>query len=87
MKLLAVQRVALSVDFNLFHARDVWCDAGDDNESYQDAQGRVAGASTYQISVPASSYPPRTGLELRVWAGEPEPDDPVRAATRDGRDG
>ncbi|RLP93852.1 MULTISPECIES: hypothetical protein [unclassified Micromonospora] len=74
MKPLAVHCAALSISYGFFLLRDVWCDAGDDNESRRDAQGQVAGGSTYQISVPASSYPPEIGLELRVWASEPAPD-------------
>ncbi|MEV6707770.1 hypothetical protein [Micromonospora wenchangensis] len=75
MKPLVEHRTPLSVSYGHFVLRDVWCDAGDDGESYQDAQDQVAGASTYQVSVPASSSPPKAGLELRVWAGEPAPDD------------
>ncbi|MEU7983157.1 hypothetical protein AB0B63_32105 [Micromonospora sp. NPDC049081] len=74
MKPLVVHRTTLSVLYGRFVLRDVWCDADDEGESRRDATAQVAGASTYQISVPASSFPPSTGLELRVWPGEPAPD-------------
>ncbi|QOC90739.1 hypothetical protein [Micromonospora craniellae] len=71
---LAVHRTAVSILYGHFLLRDVWCDAGDDGESYRDWQDQVAGASTYQITVRAPSDPLRVSLELRVWGGEPEPD-------------
>ena len=52
--------------------RDPWCDAGDDGEAYRDAQGQVAGASTYQISVRPLVTSQPTKLELRTWDAEPE---------------
>lgn len=74
MELLAQYGATVSPDYGQFGLRDAWCDAGDDGESYRDAQDQVAGASTYQLTVRTPSDPLRVGLELRIWAGEPEPD-------------
>ncbi|MCT2279604.1 hypothetical protein M3G91_18505 [Micromonospora chalcea] len=69
-----MHRVTVGILYGQFVLRDVWCDAGDDGESGRDAQGQVAGASTYQLTVPALDYSVTVELELWIWAGEPEPD-------------
>ncbi|MFD2768521.1 hypothetical protein [Micromonospora eburnea] len=74
MNLLARHEADVAILYGQFGLRDAWCDAGDDGESYRDSQDQVAGASTYQLTVRALSDPLRAGLELRIWAGEPEPD-------------
>ncbi|MER5702402.1 hypothetical protein ABT023_10695 [Micromonospora sp. NPDC002296] len=74
MEPLAVHRAAVGILYGHFVLRDAWCDAEDDEESYRDSQGQVAGASTYQLTVRALSDPGKVGLELRLWAGEPAPD-------------
>ncbi|WP_405114448.1 hypothetical protein OG559_09685 [Micromonospora sp. NBC_01405] len=74
MKLFARHEATVPISYGHFVLRDVWCDAGDDGESLRDAQDQVAGASTYRLTVLTPLDPFRVGLELRVWAGEPEAD-------------
>ena len=63
MELLAQYGATVSPDYGQFGLRDAWCDAGDDGESYRDAQDQVASA-TYQLTVRTPSDPLRVGLEL-----------------------
>ncbi|WP_420115835.1 hypothetical protein [Micromonospora sp.] len=74
MKPLMVHRTTFSPHYGHFVLRDVWCDAGDEGESLQDAEDQVAGAFTYEICVRVLSDASKVGLELRTWASEPAPD-------------
>lgn len=72
MEPLAAHDIRVLILYGRFVLRDVWCDAGDEGESFAAAQqDGVVGASTYQLTVRALSH--WAGLQLRLWSADPGP--------------